>query len=240
MSFTEPSILTKFALPKLPVNNAPACVFRVVGIKAKTVQDVTANAHLRLTADQANRLLKAPNANSLVGMRDKAIFALMLATGLRADELTALTVSDLRQQTADGELALLVQEGKGDKQRLIPYGDLDECLAVVGKWLTFAGISEGVVFRAVLKSGRVASKGLTVRSIENFLNSYPIVIAGNPRQIKPHDLRRTYAARMYEAGMDIVAIQQNLGHADLKTTQTYIGDLGGKARRGKAVFDFGA
>jgi len=56
--------------------------------------------------------------------------------------------------------------------------------------------------------------------------------------VTPHDLRRTYARRLYEGGLDVVAIQQNLGHADLKTTLGYIGTLDADRRRAPAVYNF--
>ena len=52
--------------------------------------------------------------------------------------------------------------------------------------------------------------------------SYPVTVGGKPVHVKPHDCRRTYARRLYEAGVDPVALQQNLGHSDLKTTIGYI------------------
>ncbi len=56
--------------------------------------------------------------------------------------------------------------------------------------------------------------------------------------VKSHDLRRTYARRLYEAGMAPLEIQQNLGHADLQTTLGYIGTLGAAQRRPPAVYAF--
>jgi integrase len=56
--------------------------------------------------------------------------------------------------------------------------------------------------------------------------------------VKPHDLRRSYARRMYEAGADIVAIQQNLGHSSIETTMTYIGELDARRRRGRNIYNF--
>jgi integrase len=64
------------------------------------------------------------------------------------------------------------------------------------------------------------------------------MIDGQRRRVRPHDLRRTYARRLYEAGLDLVAIQQNLGHADVKTTLGYIGTLDADRRRAPAVYSF--
>jgi site-specific recombinase XerD len=67
------------------------------------------------------------------------------------------------------------------------------------------------------------------------LNSYPIPINGELVTVSPHDLRRTYARLNYEQGMDLISIQQNLGHEDLKTTQGYIGVMDASARRPRAI-----
>jgi len=79
---------------------------------------------------------------------------------------------------------------------------------------------------------------LSVRAIERIVDSYPVAIAGKMVRVKPHDLRRTYARRLYEAGVDLVAIQQNLGHSDLKTTLGYIGELDADRRRPPAIYAF--
>jgi integrase len=56
--------------------------------------------------------------------------------------------------------------------------------------------------------------------------------------VPPHDLRRTYARRLYEGGVDLVAISQNLGHASTRTTLLYIGELGANKRRAPGVYSF--
>jgi site-specific recombinase XerD len=95
------------------------------------------------------------------------------------------------------------------------------------------------VFRGFFKSNRLLRPGrLSVRAIQYVLADYPIMVNGKLTTVRPHDLRRTYARRLYEAGVDMVAIQQNLGHSDLKTTLGYIGELDATARRAPAVYEF--
>ena len=207
-------------------------------VRKLTSQDRPDAAQLRLTREQANALMATPGVVTLRGLRDTAIIALMLCTGIREAELSALEVRDLRQSLG-GELALHVREGKGAKERLIPYGDLDWVLIVVDAWLEAAGITEGFVFRGYYKSYKIQRPGpLSVRAIGYVLGDYPIATNGNLTTAKPHDLRRTYARRLYDAGMDLVAIQQNLGHADLSTTLTYIGALDASKRKPGAVYQF--
>lgn len=209
-------------------------------VKVIKSQDRIDTDHLRLTKAQVDTLIDAPSRNphntSLQVLRDMAMIALMLCTGVREMELCNLDVPDLRQK-AGNELVLHVREGKGAKERTIPYGALDWALVIVDKWLAVAGISHGPVFRGFYKGGkRVRPDRLTLRAVNQIMDRYPIVIDGQSRVVNPHDCRRTYARRLYEAGVDPVVIQQNLGHADLKTTMGYIGTLGMDQRRPPAIY----
>ena len=208
-----------------------------VPVPTYTDQDTPDRTRLRLTPGQANRLMAQPGIDTLRGMRDTAILALFLCTGIREAELCGLVVDDLRQRL-DGELALYIREGKGRKRRLIPYGELDWVLRYVDLWLTYAGIDSGPVFRGFYKGSRTIRKtGLTKRAINYLLNDYPITIDGDLCVVQPHDLRRTYARRLYEAGVDLNRIRQNLGHSDIKTTLGYVGELDATQRRPPAIFE---
>lgn len=201
-------------------------------------QDVADSEHLRLTTAQATGLVNAPGTDTLRGLRDTALFALMLATGIRAAEAAALEVEDLRQSLG-GELALHVQHGKGNKARLIPYGAMDWVLVVVEAWLSAAGIASGPVFRGFYRGyNTVRETALTTRAIQDILAEYPISVNGELVTLTPHDLRRTYAKLMYTAGVDLLSIQQNLGHSDSRTTLGYIGAMDAQARRAPAMIDF--
>ncbi len=177
--------------------------------------------HLRLTIDQANDLLR-----SLDAIRDKAAVALALATGIREGELCALHVADLQAFMDDGSLALRVREGKGAKARKVPYGEMVGVLDIVWAWIEHAGIERERVFP------------FTPRTFQRILKRHPIQIGWQLVEVKPHDLRRTYARRCYEAGMALAAIQQNLGHTGMDTTLLYIGELDGEARRPPDIFGF--
>jgi site-specific recombinase XerD len=201
-------------------------------------QDTPDSDHLRLTAAQAGQLLAAPGVDTLQGLRDTAIIALMLCTGIREAELVGLDVEDLRENLG-GELALHVRDGKGCKSRLVPYGDLDWVLVIVDAWLAAAEIEAGPVFRGFYRGGESLRPGrISKRAVGLVLDRYPIAVNGRQRHVNPHDLRRSYARLQYEGGMGILAIRDNLGHADHKTTLGYIGEMNGDRRRGKAVISF--
>ena len=201
-------------------------------------QDIADSQHIRLSVAQASTLINAPNVHTLLGLRDAAILALMLSTGIREAELCDLEVADLRQRFG-GALALHIRSGKGHKARLVPYGQLDACLIYVETWLRHAGITDGIVFRGIRKgTASVATDRLTEKTIQNILAKYPLIIDGKVVKVCPHDLRRTYARRLYDAGLDLMAIQQNLGHANLKTTQGYIGTLDADKRQPPDIYSF--
>lgn len=206
-------------------------------VKTITRQDRPDSDHLRLTAAQAEALLRQPDPGTVKGLRDLALIGLLLTTGIREAEASALDVADLRQQLG-GELALHVREGKGAKERLIPYGDLQWILVIVDRWLELAQVEAGPVLRSLRKGDRITGRRLSVRGIQDILKGYPLVIDGQQRHVRPHDLRRTYARRYYEAGGGMEELRQNLGHATLKTTQGYIGTLDADRRRPPALYRY--
>lgn len=194
-------------------------------------QDKLEPPQQRLTPEHVSLLVRQPTLSTLNALRDTAIIALMVCTGIREAELVQLDVGDLRQQLGS-ELALLIRKGKNNKQRLVPYGTLDWCLIYVDVWLKTAKITNGAVFRGIYKGNKhIRPTRLTTRAIYHIMSQYPISINGQLVAVHPHDLRRTYARNAYLHGMDIERIRQNLGHSDLKTTQLYIGTLDANHRR---------
>jgi integrase len=201
-----------------------------------TIQDTPDSEHLRLTPAQVRTLIRAPGVRDLPGLRDTAMLAVMVCTGIREAELVALDVNDLRQ-TLSGELALRVRRGKQGKQRLVPYGPLDWCLVYVDRWLEEAKITYGAVFRGFYKGNRrIRTSRITERAVNQIMYRYPISINGVMTVVQPHDLRRTYARNAYLHGMDMERIRQNLGHNSVQTTQVYIGALDADQRRPPDMF----
>ncbi len=198
-------------------------------VQIVTFQDY--EPHLRLNPAQVKQLVTSPNMRTLPGLRDAALIHLMLATGLREEETALLDVADL-YRTYEGENALEVRRGKGAKQRMVLYGDLEQwCLDVVDSWLVQAGIEAGAVFRGFWKNGVVRPTRLNKRSIQFILAQHQITHRGKPYTVTAHDLRYTYARHMRESGMSVEAIQKNMGHAKAETTMRYIGNLSAALRR---------
>lgn len=243
-------LLYEFTSPKDSPSNRKALIDEVLErlknaiepenskIQVVVSQDRPDDDHIRLTQEQASKLLSLPGTDSLIGLRDTCVIGLMLCTGIREGELCALDVVDLRRKLG-GEIALHVRRGKGAKERLIPYGSLIWILDIVEQWLSNAGINNGAVLRGFYKGAkRIRPTRLTVRAINQILERYPVVIDGELRKINPHNLRRTYARRLYDSGMELLAIRDNLGHADSRTTLKYIGQMDVEARKPDAIYDF--
>lgn len=196
-------------------------------------QDDLDAGQVRLTVEQALALLDAPVLDGRnthrEALRDAALIAMLLCTGLREMEVCALQVGDLRQQVSR-QLGVAVRSGKGAKARFVPYGGLAWCLEYAEAWLRNAGISHGPVFRGLRKAKPgdekpVRPTRLSVRAVQDILKRYPVYADDGEIWMAPHDLRRTYARLLHDAGVPIVAIQQNLGHATLETTLRYVGNL---------------
>jgi integrase len=165
---------------------------------------------------------------ALRGKRDYAMVAVLLGCGLRRAELAAAQVADLQQREEHWVFADLI--GKCGHIRTVPIPDW--VAEAVRLWLTEAGITEGAVFRAINKAGRMARNGFS-----------PKVIGGVVKQasarcglanVAPHDLRRTCARLCHLAGGELEQIQFLLGHFSVQTTERY---LGCKQRLRNAVND---
>lgn len=193
---------------------------------------------VRLTRAQQDKLLGDIRMlwlkrRKLPFLRDLAMVSLQLATGLRAEEICSLLIKDLEVEY-EGLVGLFVRRGKGDKSRFVPYGGEESVLVIVHEWIDKAEITEGLVFPSIGRDSRTVLRGESMRG-----DSYARRIK-KWYDIEPHDLRRTYARIHYEEGMGMEEIRQNLGHADVKTTQRYIGQLDMARRAPKTGYDFGS
>lgn len=191
----------------------------------------------RLSEGQIEYMLRQIDTTRLIGLRDMALIRLMLATGLREQEACDLEIPDLFQEY-DGYPALEVREGKGKKQRMVVYGAMENwALDWVQAWLDNAGIEDGFVFRGFWNGGkRLRDGGITTRQVISIIDQYPVLRQGQVYHVNPHDLRRTYARFCYEAGMDLAALQAQLGHASMETTLRYIGDIKAELRLVKRAY----
>jgi integrase/recombinase XerC len=156
------------------------------------------------------------NESRLLVKRDLALLELLYASGLRVSELTGLNVGDMDRK----ELMLRVI-GKGNKERIVPFGGKAE-RAIAAYWEVRAGILERAKGRTDPQAVflNFAGARLTPRSVSRILKKYARLVNAN-LSLHPHSLRHAFATHLLADGADLRAIQELLGHASLSTTQKY-------------------
>ena len=169
-----------------------------------------------LTLAQAQALLRAPDVSTLRGLRDRAILAVLVGTGLRRSECAALTVAHLQQR--EGRWVILDLVGKGNKTRSVAMPSW--CKAALDAWLGAAGITTGPLWAHVRKGGQLGERGLTGKSIADVVHHYAQACGYG---VAAHDLRRTFAQLARRGGAALEQISLSLGHASIETTQRYLG-----------------
>jgi integrase/recombinase XerC/integrase/recombinase XerD len=154
-------------------------------------------------ADVAALLDRIP-ANTPLELRDRALFELAYASGLRAEELVNL---DMGSVDFDGEQVRV--EGKGSKTRFVPTGE--PALAALTRYL-----ERGRPALVLSKSGRRLSTSDVRRRLRVWARH-----AASQGAVHPHALRHSFATHLLEGGADLRAIQELLGHSSISTTQVY-------------------
>jgi integrase/recombinase XerC len=164
----------------------------------------------------ARRVRAAQDSATPLLQRDRAILELLYASGLRVSELTGLNVDDV-----DRKERMLRVLGKGNKERIIPYGSKAE-EALERYWpiraKLMAGVSSGGEARAVFLSHEGRRMGN--RSVARVVKKYVLLMNING-DLHPHSLRHAFASHLLADGADLRAIQELLGHSSLSTTQRY-------------------
>ena len=169
-----------------------------------------------LTVDQGRRLLAA-DAITLRERRDHAMVAMLIGCGLRRGELLTLQLGSIQQRDEHWVVADLV--GKAGHVRTVPIPGWVK--TALDAWTTAAGITDGTIFRAINRHGRVWGDGMTAKVLWDVVRA-AAAHAGIDR-LAPHDLRRTCARLCHLAGGELDQIQFLLGHVSIQTTERYLG-----------------
>jgi integrase/recombinase XerC len=183
-----------------------------------------------LAVDEMSRLLEMPDTSQPLGRRDKAILELFYASGLRLSELVGL---DLEDVNLSGRVVRVL--GKGRKERIVPFNrtTADALRAWMADRAAFAAPplppNSASAARRTAPSSRRARDPLflnyqggrlSTRSVDKLVRRY-VAACSTRYGISPHALRHSFATHLLEAGADLRAIQELLGHARLSTTQRY-------------------
>jgi integrase/recombinase XerD len=166
-----------------------------------------------LSQAQVEALLEAPDLNTPLGLRDRAMLELMYASGLRVTELVTL-----KSVHVGFKEAVLRITGKGSKERLVPFGE--EAHAYLMRYLREARAELLKAMRSDALFVTVRGDGMTRQMFWTLVKKYAL-IAGITSPLSPHTLRHAFATHLLNHGADLRAVQMLLGHADLSTTQIY-------------------
>ena len=159
------------------------------------------------------RLMESPDDSTVVGLRDRAILELFYSTGIRLSELIHLDVGNV-----DVSNQLIKVRGKGDKERLIPFGNRAKFWVenyLKNRGLSFNSAPSHTPLFVNAKEKRVPTSTVQ-RRIRNYIK---FVAEGN--RLGPHILRHSFATHLMDNGADIRAVKDLLGHSSLSSTQVY-------------------
>ena len=178
---------------------------------AQPKQGTTLPKYLNLA--EVDQLVDAPPLDKPTGLRDRAMLELLYATGLRVSELCRLEISAVERA-----MGLLRVTGKGNKQRIVPFGEAAG--AAVDRYLGGGRprLLKGRASRFLFVTAR--GSAMTRQSFWKLLRGYGRR-AGIFRPLTPHVIRHSFATHLVEGGADLRSVQIMLGHADISTTQVY-------------------
>lgn len=175
--------------------------------------------HAHTTSKGADAKAAHAKDEEVLLRRDRALLELLYAAGLRVSELTGLNLEDIEQNEQ-----ILRVRGKGNKERIVPYG-MKAQEALVKYW----ALREELLLRRVGRASEseanavflnYAGRRLTQRSVGRIVKKYVRLVNIN-WDLHPHSLRHAFATHLLADGADLRAIQELLGHQSLSTTQKY-------------------
>lgn len=168
---------------------------------------------LILSIGEVTSIIESADEKTPLGLRDRACLELLYAAGLRISELLSLTITDL---DLDNDLVNVI--GKGNKQRIVPFGKkaekaIDEYISIGRPLIIKKRSSPFLILNA-------RGKNMSRMGFLKILRKYRIK-AGIKKRVTPHMFRHSFATHLLEAGADLRVVQELLGHVDISTTQIY-------------------
>jgi len=161
-----------------------------------------------LDVDQISGLLEAL-PDSILEIRDLAMFELFYSSGLRLSELVAINIEDIDLK----EHSLRIRKGKGGKQRDLPVGS--KAIKAINTWLTQRPHTTEAALFTSQRGNRLGQRSIQLR-LQQWCRK-----KGLDEQVHPHMLRHSFASHLLESSQDIRAVQELLGHSNISTTQIY-------------------
>lgn len=170
-----------------------------------------------LSVEQSSEVLKHAGGDSMRAKRDYAMLAMLFGCGFRRSELVSLEFDDI--QMRQGHWAVVDLIGKGGHIRTVPIPNWVK--AALDQWTRAANVTDGKIFRAVARLGKVWGCGISQNVVWYVVRS--CCGRAGLEHIAPHDLRRTCAKLCHDSGGELEQIQFLLGYASVQTTERYLG-----------------
>ena len=170
-----------------------------------------------LSTEQSSQVLKQACGDTMREKRDYAMLAMLFGCGFRRSELVGLEADDI--QMRQGHWAVVDLIGKGGHIRTVPIPAWVK--AALDQWTRAANVTEGKIFRAVARLGKVWGSGISQNVVWYVVRT--CCAKAGLEHIAPHDLRRTCAKLCHDRGGELEQIQFLLGHASVQTTERYLG-----------------
>lgn len=188
--------------------------YEVVSLFLKIPAAKVVNPYKTLTDSEIARVLALSE-----NIRDKAMFALMVGSGLRVSEVSNVKFEDFYEGQVGW--SLVVRSGKGNKDRIVPL--LNDVFNYILEYTDEIGCVLGKTKEYVFKSTKRVSKDgrLTDRAIENAISNM-ITDSNIDKDITPHSLRHSFAFRALKAGTRLIDLSKILGHSNITVTQRYV------------------
>ena len=167
-----------------------------------------------LSEGQVEALLAAPQTDTVLGLRDRAMLETLYATGLRVSELVGLKLHEI-----NFDMGVVRIFGKGNKERLVPLGE--EAVDWLRDYL--AGARPELLGHRQSEDFFVTGRGaaMTRQAFWRLIKRYAGIAGIDPARLSPHVLRHAFATHLLNHGADLRVVQMLLGHADISTTQIY-------------------
>ncbi len=205
-----------------PPTNVEAVRAVMRGIRRKVG---TAPVRKAPATDDLVQAMLAECPATVTGLRDRALIAFGFASACRRSELVALQVSDLLA-TPDG-YRVTIRASKGDQERAgqeiaVPRGCRIEPVKAVETWLAAAKISDGPLFRRIVRGGHIQAAGLDGQSVAKIVKYYAEQAGLDPRAFAGHSLRRGFLSSAADAGASALKMQAQSRHKSLNMLLAYV------------------
>ncbi|RAP32729.1 integrase [Candidatus Marinamargulisbacteria bacterium SCGC AAA071-K20] len=170
-----------------------------------------------INTQDVSKLLKMPESDSLIGIRDKAILSIFFYTGTRVGALTKLKMKDFFEDSNYTVLDFQIKGGRRNRVALHPQVQAD-----IKEWLVVrehSHVPDAPLFYSFARNGNAIPTSISTRGVSKIWSKYKVLVG--IEGISPHSARTTFITTSLENGADINDVKETAGHLSIRTTQSY-------------------